>query len=188
MTADDSALDAVYALVATLYEDADQPDQAMTICAALMTLGEERSWATVWWAYGATHHDLADEALAGALALLPAVDRSPWARAAALMLQAEIEDQSAAYDGGRADPARQTRLLSEAVQLAPAWPGLHLRLARACADAGDDATARHHATETMRLIDDGPAEPTAFERALTGHGLIAEAVTSELRGLALLET
>jgi len=60
-------------------------------------LGEDRSWASVWWAYGALHHELSDEALVRALELLVRVDRSADARAAALMLQAAIKVAQAAY-------------------------------------------------------------------------------------------
>lgn len=60
-------------------------------------LGEDRSWASVWWAYGALHHELSDGALAMALELLVRVDRSADARAAALMLQAAIKVAQAAY-------------------------------------------------------------------------------------------
>src|SRR5215218_3324606 len=104
----------------------------MAMADELLERGEDRSWASVWWGYGAVHHDLSDEAYDRALDLLCRVDRSADARAAALMLRAEIESAQAIEAGGSPDPQRQAELLSEAVALAPEWPSLRLRLAYPC--------------------------------------------------------
>lgn len=183
--ADSPALDAVYDLVATLYEVDDQPERAMTIAAALLEGGEERSWAAVWWAYGAIHHDLSDEAYARALELLPHVDAMPAARAAALMLQAEIEYTSAVEHGGDPDPARQVELLVEAVGLAPEWPSLHQRVARALHAAGDDERAREHA---RRAVEARPPTGDPFESAISGESHDRGYVAEELASLGLLQS
>jgi len=94
------AMDAVYALVAELAEPENpehaRPGEAMVIAYALVELGEDRSWASVWWAYGALHHEMSAEALDTALEFLDRVDHPAEARAAALMLRAEIKDAQAA--------------------------------------------------------------------------------------------
>src|SRR3954447_24964818 len=35
----------------------------MIIASALAELGEDRSWASIWWPYGALRYDMSDEAL-----------------------------------------------------------------------------------------------------------------------------
>jgi hypothetical protein len=165
-------LDAAYALIARLYEpgrpsDA-RPDEAMVIAAALLELGERRSWASVWWAYGALHHELSDEALARADELLGDVEGPDEARAAALMLRAEIRFTQAVYAGSRPAPDEQRRLLEQAVALGAGWPSLHIRLARACRDARDNRAAAEHAARALEL-----RRPTddPFDSAISGHNL-----------------
>jgi hypothetical protein len=183
------ALDAVYALLAEMLEPARPGDarmgEAMTIAAALAELGEDRSWASVWYAYGALHHDLSDEALERGRELLTRVERPAAARAAALMLLAEVEQQQATYAHEIASPARQRDLLAEAVALAPEWPMLHVRLARAYHDAGDDERARFHADETLSLLPAAQPRPEPFEDAISGRTLSREYITEELRELGL---
>jgi hypothetical protein len=94
-----------YELIAVLYEQEFQEsrsaERAMTIAAALAELGEEQTWASVWWSHGAIHHDLSNGALAKALELLLAVTTAEAARAAALMLRAEIKLTQALDAGGQ---------------------------------------------------------------------------------------
>lgn len=133
------AVNEVYELIARLFEPEAgpaeaKPDQAFTVAGALVELGEANSWASVWFAYGALHHDLSDEALMRALTLMRAlelldhVDASATARAAALMLKAEAAFSLATYREDEPDRSEQVALLDEAVELAPDWPSLHLRL------------------------------------------------------------
>jgi len=183
------ALDDVYRLIAALYKGEDQPERAMTIANALIALGEDRSWATVWWAYGAIHHDLSDESYQRALKLLEKVNRSSQARAAGLMLRAEIESTSAIEQGDSPEPQRQLTLLAEAVTLAPDWPNLHIRLAYACTAAGDYEGARHHASLALEQLEDGrPASEDPFERAISGRALDRSYVREELEALGLIGT
>lgn len=177
-------VDAAYALIARLYEpdhpsDA-RPDDAMTIAAALIELGERRSWASVWWSYGALHHDLSDEALARALELLEGVTGPDEARAAALMLRAEIAFQQDVYAQTSHSPDEQRRLLEAAAALVPGWPSLHIRLARAYHDAADDRAAAEHAARALELRrpSDDP-----FDSAISGHNLDREYLTSEAERL-----
>jgi hypothetical protein len=177
-------VDAAYALIARLYEPDDpseaRPDEALVIAAALVGLGERRSWASVWWAYGALHHELSDEALARADELLGDVREPDEARAAALMLRAEIRFTQAVYAESSPSPDEQRRLLQDAVALAPGWPSLHLRLARACRDAGDDRAAAAHATRALELHrpSDDP-----FDSAISGHNLDRDYLASEAEQL-----
>jgi hypothetical protein len=176
-----SSLDAAYALVARLFEPGNpseaRPDEAMVVAAALIELGERRSWASVWWAYGALHHELSDEALARAMELLEDVDGSDEARAAALMLRAEIRYTQAVYARSSPSHDEQRRLLEQAVALAPGWPALQLRLARACRDSGDDRAAAGHAANALELH-----RPTddPFDSAISGHNLEREYLAREL--------
>lgn len=157
----------------------------MTIADALVALGEDRSWASVWWAYGAIHHDLSNEAYERALDLLGRVDASDEARAAALMLRAEIE-ATAAYESQRPpDHRRQSELLTRAVELAPDWPNLHLRLAHASAASGDMEAAQHHGAIAACQFAESPTSDDPFDVALSGTGLDKSYVSSELRSLGV---
>jgi hypothetical protein len=183
------AFDAVYALVAQLSEPDDpgqaRLEEAMIIAAALVELGEDRSWASVWWAYGALHYELSDEALDRALELLARVDRPANARAAALMLRAEIKYTQAAYSRSDPSPIEQRALLDQAVSLAPEWPALRLRLARASKAAGDEPAARNHAAAALTLLASGHATPDPFDSAITGRNLDSTYVSQELEALGL---
>jgi hypothetical protein len=103
----------------------------MTVSAALVELGEHNSWAAVWWAYAALYHGLSDAALAQAARWLRRVDRPAAARAAALMLRADIESKIAAYAGKEPPTQTQRQLLEEATLQAPIGPlrtsGLRMR-------------------------------------------------------------
>lgn len=182
------ALDQAYRLIAALYEVEDQPEHAMTIADALVAVGESRSWASVWWAYGAIHFDLSDEAYARALELLAKVDRPSEARAAALMLRAEIESTRAIEANRSPDERRQLELLSEALAHAPGWPNLRVRLARASLAMGDHAAARRHAEIAVERLDqaDSPGDP--FDSALSGIALDRGYVAQELGLLGLMKT
>lgn len=180
------ALDAAYRLIAVLYEREDQPEQAMTIADALIELGEDRSWASVWWAYGAVHHDLSDSGYERALGLLAGVDGSPGARAAALMLRAEIESTRAIEQGISPDVRRQAELLSEAVDLAPDWPNLRIRLTRACLSVGDKQAARQHAQATLAHLEQQPTSGDPFDSALSGRTLDRTSAAEELDALGVL--
>jgi tetratricopeptide (TPR) repeat protein len=167
----DASLDAVYGLIARLSEpnnpDEARLDEALIIAGALIELGEDRSWASVWWAYGALHYDLSDEALARALELLARVDHPDEARAAARMLEAEIKFTQAIYADSTPSHDEQRALLDEAVALAPDWPSLRLRLARACKAAGDEPAAREHAARLLVLLRGQPSPPNPFDSAIT---------------------
>ncbi|HEX2084477.1 MAG TPA: hypothetical protein VHF89_02245 [Solirubrobacteraceae bacterium] len=181
------AVDAAYRVIAVQYVDHEQPDWAMTFADALIELGEARSWASVWWAYGAVHYDLSDESLERALELLPSVDASPAATAAALMLQAEISMTDAIHRDRDPDHDEQHALLARAVKLAPEWPELHLRLARAAVAVGDDAGAARHARLVRELYRRHPPSNDPFDVAFTGLGLLRENVLTELTRLGLPE-
>ncbi len=177
-------IDATYAEIARLYERHDDAEQGMALSNDLVARGEDSSWASVWWAYGAVHHDLSDEAYARALELLSRVDRPDEARAAALMLTAEIESTQAFEAGATPDPARQAELLSEARSIAPAWPSVRLRLAYSLRDLGDVARSSEEAKVALALIDS--AEPTTdpFDTAITGLGIDRGYVAAEVQELA----
>ena len=181
---DNASLDAVYGLIATFADpgapEPDRLEEMMIISSALIELGEDRSWASVWWAYGAIHHEMSDEALARALDLLGRVEVPPEACAAALMLRAEIEFTKAIYAGSSPNADEQRALLSEAVSLAPDWPALRVRLARACKGAGEAPAAREHAAEAMRLLDATGPTPDPYDSALTGRNLDREYVAKEV--------
>lgn len=185
---DIQSINATYELIATLYasefHDMASAERAMTISLALAELGEARSWAGVWWAYGAIHHDLSDEAFDRAIEMLNRVDSSPPARAAALMLTAEIRMTQAAYRDEDPDQAAQIELLTEAAKLAPDWPSVRVRLARALVAVGNAEAARTHADAALALM---PSEPSTnpLDVTLTGGGLRSGWVADELRGLGL---
>lgn len=185
------AIDAVYALIAEFAEP-DNPEEArlgdaMMIASALVELGEDRSWASVWWAYGALHHDMSDEALNTGLELLGRVDHPVEARAAALMLRAEIKYAQAANAQSDPSPIEQRTLLDEAVSLAPDWPGLRFRLARASRAVGDEPAARTHAAKALSLLASGGTRDP-FDSALTGRNLNRAYVERELQVLGLADT
>jgi hypothetical protein len=184
-----TSLNDAYELIATLYaiefQASDSAVRAMTIAAALGELGEDRSWASVWWAYGIIHHDLSDEGFARAQELLARVDRFPEARAAALMLRAEITLTHAIYRDVEPDQDEQVRLLSEAAALAPNWPNLRVRLARALFSAGDIPAAQKHAQSAVALAE-AERSDDAFDIAITGRGLRPGAVRDELKSLGLV--
>lgn len=186
---DSTALDNAYQLIASLYaiefQASDSAERAMTIASALGELGEDRSWASVWWAYGVIHHDLSDEGFERALDLLVRVDRSPEARAAALMLHAEIQLTQAVYRDAEPDQEEQVRLLSEAAALAPDWPNLRVRLARALLSAGDMNAAREHAEAAVTLAG-AERSDDPFDIAITGMGLRPGWVSDELKSLGLV--
>jgi hypothetical protein len=167
-------LEEAYNLIAHLYvtefQDAKSSPRAMTIAAALAELGEDRGWASVWWAYGAVHYDLSDEGYATALERLEKVDASGDARAAALMLRAEIEFTQAIQHDAEPDGRKQVEFLSEAVALAPEWPLLRVRLARAFHSLGRGEEARRHAEVAMLMEGTDPSDDP-FDTAFTGKGL-----------------
>lgn len=185
------SIDAAYELIATLYaiefQDMASAERAMTISLALAELGEDRSWASVWWAFGALHHDLSDEAFERALEMLGNVSEPAPACAAALMLAAEIRLTQAAYRDEDPDQAAQVDALTEAAKLAPNWPSLRVRLARALAAVGDAEAARTHAEAAIALM---PSEPSGdpFDVAITGAGLRSGWAADELRALDLLSS
>ena len=151
----------------------------MIVAEAMLSCGQDRSWASVWWAYAALHHDMSDEALQRALDLLARVDTPSDARAAALMLQAEIKMTQAAYASADLSPAEQRSLLEEAVLLAPAWPSLRLRLARACKADREDSLAREHAERALMLLRETEPTDDPFDSAITGRNLDREYVERE---------
>lgn len=182
-----SALNAVYELIARLAQpdDPDQarPDNAMTIAASLAELGEDQSWASVWWAYGAIHYEMSDDALARGLDLLARVSYPNEARAAACMLEAEIKMAQAVYAGFAPSPAEQRTLLEDAVALAPEWPSLRLRLARACKLTGDELAAREQVARAALLFRQCSRSLDPFDSAITGRNLDREYVERELEAL-----
>lgn len=188
---DSRSLNATYEVIARLlvieFQEATSAERGMTISAALGELGEDRTWASVWWAYGAIHYDLSDEALRQALDLLVKVDASPEARAAALMLWAEIKLTQAIHSDSEPDQQEQTTALAEAVALAPMWPSIRVRLARALQSSGENELARMHAEKAVAITQ---AEPSSdpFDIAITGTGLASGWAAQELSALKLLET
>jgi hypothetical protein len=188
---DSPELDAVYRLLARLSRPADpgdaRLDQVMVIADALAGLGEDRSWASVWWAYGALHYELSDEALERAAVLLTAVERPEGARAAALMLRAEVENSQAVYAQAAELPyADQRRLLAEAVALEPEWPALRMRLAHACVGVGALDEARVHARQALALLE-RPPTGDPFDSALTGRNTDRAHARQELQKLGLTD-
>lgn len=171
----DTAIDAVYQLLARLAApespDDARLDEVMIVADALIACGEDRSWASVWWAYAALHYDMSDEALERAAELLARVDRPSEARAAGLMLRAEIQMTQSAYASTSPSSAEQHLLLAEAVSLAPQWPSLRLRLARAAKSDGQEARAREHANAALALLRDSAPTDDAFDSAITGRNL-----------------
>ena len=184
------AINAAYALIAQLAEP-ENPEDArlgdmMIIASALAALGEDRSWASIWWAYGALHYDMSDDALDRAFELLCRVDHPTDAQAAALMLRAEVKYAQAAYADKDPSPIEQCALLDQAVSLAPDWPVLRFRLARASAAVGDEPTARRHAAEALALLASG-ATQDPFDSAITGRNLNPAYVRRELAALGLAD-
>lgn len=184
------AINDAYNLIVHLYvnefQDAESSPRAMIIAAALAELGEDQDWASVWWAYGAIHYDLSDEAYARALELLGCVDASVEARAVALMLCAEIKFTQAIEHDAEPDEQEQVELLTEAVALAPQWPLLRVRLARALHSVGQDEAARPHAEAAVTLTGRGELSEDPFDAAITGQGLRSGWVRDELAALGLL--
>lgn len=157
----------------------------MTITRALVELGEGRSWASVWFAYGALHHDLSNEAFNRALELLEQVEAPAECKAAALMLDAEIRYSLAVYDETEPSHTDQIERLAEAVGLVPTWPNLHLRLAREYLAVGNQGLAIKHAREVRGLLEQRESGTEPFD-AITGHYLSADYVRAELSDLGLL--
>lgn len=174
-------IDRLYKQIADMFEIQDQPWEAMALSDALIDKGEEDSWASVWWAYGAIHTILSDEACERALDLLTKVDRSEPARAAALMLTAEIEFTSALQSGHELDPERQLQLLAQAVELAPRWPALRLRIADALRALGRNSEACRSATLAAEWIEQHRGNLDPYDTAITGFGLIPELVRERSR-------
>jgi hypothetical protein len=185
----DESLHAVYTLIARLSEPYDPDkarlDEAMTVADGLIACGEDRSWASVWWAYGALHYEMSDEALERGLHLLARVDRPAEARAAALMLQAEIKMTQAAYSQSDPSPQEQRVLLEEAASLAPDWPSLQLRLARACKFDGQEEAALDHATQALSLLKEAAPTADPFDSAITGRSLDRDYVEREVAALGV---
>jgi hypothetical protein len=181
-------LDALYALIAGFAAPEDPGEarfeDAGVIASGLLDLGEDRSWASVWLAYRALHHEMSDQALARALEFLLRVDHPAEARAAALMLIAEITNTRAVY--AQTDPSHgeQRALLAEAVTLAPDWPALRLRLARACKAVGADDEARAQARAARALLASPPTEDP-FDTAITGRNFNRAYVERELETFGL---
>ncbi len=142
----------------------------------------------MWWAYGALHHDLSDEALRRALDLLGRVNDPDEARAAALMLRAEIKGTQAAYADTDPPATEQRSLLHEAVTVAPAWPRLRLRLARACMSDGEQASSREHATRALALLRETQPTDDPFDTAITGDNLDRDYVEREAAALGQPDT
>jgi tetratricopeptide (TPR) repeat protein len=186
-----TALNAAYELIGTLYEtefqDAGSAERAMTIASALASLGEDRSWASVWWAYGALHHDLSDDALERGLELLAKVDQPDEARAAAQMLIAEIKFRQAINRNTEPNPHEQVQLLAQAAGLAPEWPNVRVRLARALLSAGEHEAARQQAEEAIAVAAQAEPSDNPFDTAITGTGLRPGWAGDELKGLGLVE-
>lgn len=186
---ENGTIDAAYALIADMIApatlDEAQPQSAMTVAAALMELGERDSWATVWWAYGALNHDLSDAALQSAMETLGDVVRPRLARAAALMLKAQTAYTLAIRSERPPATDEQRQLLEAAFELAPTWPELRVRLARACKESGDEAAAREHAARALEGLRIGPpADP--FDAAISGWNLDPEYVRAEFEELGLI--
>lgn len=176
-------IDATYAEIASLYEKHDDAERAMALADDLIGDGEGSSWASVWWAYGAVHHDLSNEAYARALELLSRVDRPDEARAAALMLTAEIESTQAFEAGDTPDPVRQTELLCEARSIAPSWPSVRLRLAYPLRDLGEVVRSSEEAKAALALIDSAKPTTDPFDSAISGLRLDRGYVAAEVQGL-----
>jgi tetratricopeptide (TPR) repeat protein len=184
------ALNAAYELIANLFEPSAgpaeaRPEEAMTISRALVELGEGRSWASVWFAYGALHHDLSDEALSRALELLAQVEGPAECKAAALMLDAEVRYSLAVYSETEPSHSDQVALMAEAVALVPNWPNLHVRLAREHLATGDRERAINHAREAMRLLEQRESGTKPFD-SISGHSLSVDHVRAEFSELGLL--
>lgn len=189
---DSASLNQAYELIGTLYltefKVTENPARAMTIAGALAELGEDHSWASVWWAYGAIHHDLSDEAYERALEMLAKVDASQEARAASLMLRAEIRFTQAVGSGAEPESREQVELLSKAVTLVSDWPNLRVRLARALHEAGENEAARQQAEAAVALAERATQSEDPFDIAFTGTGLRSGWVADELGALGLLRT
>ncbi|MFT4049169.1 MAG: hypothetical protein QM648_04940 [Solirubrobacterales bacterium] len=110
-----AAKESTYLQIIRMYDvsDLDNPSRAMKLAEELIARGETDTWASVWWAYGAIHYDLGDEALEAALGKLATVSEPVGARAAALLLTAEIESTIAIQFGGRPEAERQLSFLAQ---------------------------------------------------------------------------
>lgn len=185
----DPSLNAKYAHLATLAapENPDEArlDEVMTMAGALIGRGEDRSWASVWWAYAALHYDMSDEALERASDLLARVEMPAEARAAALMLQAEIKMTQAAYAAKDPMAEEQRSLLKEAVALAPDWPSLRLRLARAHKADGEASEASENARRALALLRESEPSDDPFDSAITGRNLERGYAERELAALEI---
>ena len=118
--------------------------------------------------------------------LLAKVEAPEQACAAALMLRAEIRFTQAIQSGDEPDQIEQAELLSEAVALAPDWPNLCARLARALHAAGDEQAARRHAMRAVALMEQAGPPEDPFDTAFTGTGLQSGWAAEELGALGLL--
>jgi hypothetical protein len=186
----DPALDAEYARVAQLAEPQNpgdaRLDEVMAAADTLIARGEDRSWASVWWAYAALHYDMSDEALARAFDLLARVKTPSEARAAALMLQAEIRMTQAAYAGEDPSASEQQSLLEKAVGIVPDWPSLRLRLARANKANGQESQAADNARRALTLLRDSGPSDDPFDSAITGRNIDLDYLENEVAELGAL--
>jgi Flp pilus assembly protein TadD len=129
------------------------------------------------------NYDLSNEAYARALELVARVDRSDAARAAALMLTAEIEMKAAFWQDRPVDRARQVELLTRALELAPDWPDLHARLAYALVQVGRRDEARPHAGAALAGMCDDPLAADPFDQLITGVAFVRDVVASDMEEL-----
>lgn len=155
------SIDATYRQIAEWFEEPGDPSTGMLVSDALIELGEADSWASVWWSYGAVHYDLTDEAYARAIDLLAGVVRSAAARAAALVLRAEVAFTAANEQRRPQDIPAQIEMLREAAALRPDWPAPCLRLARALAQGGRDAEANNEVQRLTELVANAEAPSRA---------------------------
>jgi hypothetical protein len=180
-------MNGVYEVLAKLAAPEDPAavrlNEVMVIADALITCGEDRSWPSVWWAYAALHYDMRDEALDRAIGLLESVEHPTEAVAAALMLRAEIKMTQAAYASTDPSAVEQESLLERAVALAPKWPALRLRLARAAKAGGHEGLAAEHGAAALALIRELGPSPDPFDSAITGRNLDYSYVEGEVATL-----
>jgi len=186
---DNPPLDAVYDLLARLSAprnpDEQRLDEVMIVADALIASGQDRTWASVWWGYAALHYDMSDDALRRAAHLLRDVDGPREARAAALMLRAEIMMTQASYGLVSPSPSEERSLLEVAVSLEPTWLSLHMRLARALKTEGQDAKAHRHGAEVLALLNRFSSTQDPFDSAFTGRNYDHSYVKQEVTKLAL---
>lgn len=176
-------IESTYALIARLFDirDLDDSAHAMELATGLVECGERGTWADVWWAYGAIHHDLSDEALEAAHMRLGAVDHPEDAQAAALMLTAEIEATMDIQNGKSPDPVRQVDLLSRARDLQPDWPAVHLRLAYPLRELERADDAKREARAALNLARRPIDSPTPVDVFFAGFGLDSGYLYDEAR-------